>query len=144
MHQHVLNIPLVLSDGYTGYHGTCMEHCIPSISNVLPKINTITMIPSTASQQQQPAEKSSSHKNYWSIAWLNIGLKSLHTLRIAEIFTWKKLSLNCLNTETFDRAHLRVKGKKKIHIFLSSRDTFLPSIFFFCWRYFGFLRPVTT
>ena len=128
MHQHVLNIPLVLSDGYTGYHGTCMEHCIPSISNVLPKINTITMIPSTASQQQQPAEKSSSHN--WSIAWLNIGLKSLHTLRIAEIFTWKKLSLNCLNTETFDRAHLRVKGKKKIHIFLSSRDTFLSSIFF--------------
>ena len=42
MHQHVLNIPFVLSDGYTGYHGTCMEHCIPSISDVLPKINTIT------------------------------------------------------------------------------------------------------
>ena len=58
MHQHVLNIAFFLSDGYTGYHGTCMEHCIPSISDVLPKINTITMIPSTASQQQQLAEKS--------------------------------------------------------------------------------------
>ena len=123
----------------TGYHDTCMEHCIPSISDVLPKINTITMIPSTASQQQQPAEKSSSHN--WSIAWLNAALKSLHTLRIAEIFTWKKLRLNCLNTETFDRAHLRVKGKKKT-IFLSSRDTFLSSVFFFVGgilRYFGFL-----
>ena len=129
MHQHVLNIPLVLSDGYTGYHGTCMEHCIPSISNVLPKINTVTMIPSTASQQQQPAEKSSSHN--WSIAWLNTGLKSLHTLRIAEIFTWKKLSLNCLNTETFDRAHLRVKGKKKNTYFFVLKGHFSFINFFF-------------
>ena len=114
-----------------------MEHCIPSISNVLPKINTITMIPSTASQQQQPAEKSSSHN--WSIAWLNIGLKSLHTLRIAEIFTWKKLSLNCLNTETFDRAHLRVKGKKKKYIFFCPQGTlFFHQLFFFVGGILGF------
>lgn len=92
------------------------------------------MIPSTASQQQQPAEKSR------SIAWLNASLKSLHTLPIAEIFTWKKLSLNCLNTETFDRAHLRVKGKKKIHFFVlkghfSFINFFLLEVF---WVFLGF------
>ena len=57
-----------------------------------------------------------------------------YTLLLAEIFAWKTLSWNFLNTETFDTAYLCLKNKKVCSFFSVNSGFFVGDIL--SWGFF--------
>lgn len=144
-----MNTPFLLSDGHTGCHGTCMQHCTPQVSDMFClwhlQLPWFPALPANrgSTVEKQPVEKSNTSQIIGQLlGWMPV-LKA-YTLLIAEIFAWKRLSLNFLNTETFDTAHLCVKNKDICSFFLSFRDTvFFLQLWVFCCRHFDLWLFVT-